>query len=358
MFCCVALILMQWLGLLFGWPTFGILRLLALHSLWSALVVAVVLRGRLAGPSLSEMSQIGRLHEEFFDLFGIVILLDVGIWEKVAELLRDLRVEGLWKFDVEGDVEVSSDEGVASAWHTLVGDHHHVRHGATGVLVLGLGLDDLSRACFDDDVAVVQMLDLPRESGECLVDADFLDDEQVGSLALEEGVVLLLHDEVHVSGFSVWCFVCHATEGDLLVVLHSLLDVDFDDLALVLGAGAGSLTAALAACSLDLRDHARSQLSDLEHDTLSAAGFACLDFADDDLAVDGELDGLALVKILERDLDGVLDAGSLARSRRTTTSAASEEHGEKILAASRRWTILADALQTVLVVCFSLIRVA
>ena len=66
--------------------------------------------------------------------------------------------------------------------------------------------------------------------------------------------------------------------------------------------------------TLDLCDHARSNLTNLHDGALSIALCAGLDVADNDFAINGQLDGFSIVQVFERYLEGVVDAGSLTRA--------------------------------------------
>jgi hypothetical protein len=201
-----------------------------------------------------------------------------------------------------------------------------------------------------------------RIPAEGLVERDGLRGEEVGPLPLEDLVGLFLDDEVHVAGLHPGHLVGVVPEHDPLPVAHPLLDVDLQHLALGLGLGDLALPLAPVAVALHLGDHSRGDLPDLEPDALALAGVALLHVAHDDLAVDGELDGLAVVQVLEAHLDGVVDGGTLARARRpapaSAPAAAAKEHAEQVLAAGGGAGLVVDPLEAVLVVLGPLLGVA
>lgn len=122
------------------------------------------------------------------------------------------------------------------AGHTLVGNDLH-----EWLATDRLGLDDFTGLALDHHLPSVQMLDNPLEAAKGLVQAEGLGNEEVGTLPLEGVVLLLLDDEVDVTGLHVGLLIGHATEGDLLVVAHALVDVNLQDLALLLALALVSL---------------------------------------------------------------------------------------------------------------------
>jgi hypothetical protein len=200
-----------------------------------------------------------------------------------------------------------------------------------------------------------------RIPAEGLVERDGLRGEEVGPLPLEDLVGLFLDDEVHVAGLHPGHLVGVVPEHDPLPVAHPLFDVDLQHLALGLGLGDLALPLAPVAVALHLGDHSRGDLPDLEPDALALAGVALLDVAHDDLAVDRELDGLAVVQVLEAHLDGVVDRGTLAGTRRpapASASSAAKEHAEQVLAAGGGAGLVVHPLEAVLVVLGPLLGVA
>jgi hypothetical protein len=108
-------------------------------------------------------------------------------------------------------------------------------------------------------------------------------------------------------------------KGDGLTLLHTAVDVNLEDLALVddlltvavlaavLGVDDLALTVTVAALLLHLLDH-RAELTEDDLDTLTLAALASLDgallstltlaLATEDVLLEGELRGLALVEVL------------------------------------------------------------
>mmetsp|Transcript_31117 Transcript_31117/g.89981 ORF Transcript_31117/g.89981 Transcript_31117/m.89981 type:complete len:321 (+) Transcript_31117:386-1348(+) len=218
-------------------------------------------------------------------------------------------------------------------------------------VILTFALDDLSRLGLDNDVPAIQMLESIRKSTKSLVQRNILHQKQIGTLSLEHVVFLFLDDEMDVPRFTAWHFVSHTTESNLLVVVSTLFNVNLDNLALVLGLGGISLSLASAACSLHLSEHARAYLTNFHNHTLSVTRGTFFGVPNNDLSVNGKLDSLAIVKVLQRDLDRMLNARALSGSGSSSTTTATEEHAKQIFTTSRiRSSILLDTLKTVLIV--------
>ena len=64
--------------------------------------------------------------------------------------------------------------------------------------------------------------------------------------------------------------------------------------------------------TLHLRNHTRSNLSNLHDGALSIALCAGLDVANNDFTIDGQFDSFSIVQVFEGYLEGVVDAGSLS----------------------------------------------
>mmetsp|Transcript_6017 Transcript_6017/g.12678 ORF Transcript_6017/g.12678 Transcript_6017/m.12678 type:complete len:231 (+) Transcript_6017:223-915(+) len=203
------------------------LRLLTLNTLASALFIRIIFTALRHSASLSEVSQISKFHKVFFHFFGVVFFLNVGVRQQLLELLNNGRFQCFREFHMECNVHISLDKRVSQARHSLVFDYSNVRKGATAIIVGRFSFNNLSRTRLDDNVTSIQVLDFPRESTECLIHADILRDQKISSLSLEEFVVLLLDDKVDITRFDAWHFIRHSSEGDLLVVLHTLFNVHF-----------------------------------------------------------------------------------------------------------------------------------
>lgn len=165
-------------------------------------------------------------------------------------------------------------------------------------------------------------------------ESDFLGDEQVGALALEHRVLLLLDHKDNVARLCTRCLVSLACHLDLVVVVGARLHKHLQHLALVDHAVAVALfaqrprrnvapfTPAAAAVALHLLDHvATSQHLHLDTTpiTIWAAVHlrAALAIAADanDLACHCKLHRLALVQVLQRHAQGILDAASAPWAR-------------------------------------------
>jgi hypothetical protein len=167
-----------------------------------------------------------------------------------------------------------------------------------------------------------------------------------------------LDDKIDVSRFHVGLLVGLSAEDYLLLVLHALLDKDLEDLAFSLSLELVALSRALDAPALDLLDHAQCDLAELELDTPSVALVTNLGFADHDLAGDGELDGLAIVQVLQGNLEGVVDVFSASGTRASSPAATTtKEHAKEVLFASSS-AALFESLEAVFVVFGAFFRVA
>ncbi len=332
------------------------LALLTLHLPWT-LIIAIVLGVPRGGAALSKVLDIRKLQVSLLDVLIIQIVLHLhrGVGQSLLQCgnRRLVELTILRELHTEENIQISLDEGVAVAGHALVGNNLH-----EGLATDSLGLDDFSGLALDHHLPSVQMLHNPLEAAKGLVQAEGLGHEEVGTLPLEGVVLLLLHDEVDIAGFHVGLLVGHAAEGDLLVVAHPLVDVNLQDLALLLAAALVPLTGTGAAGTLELLDHAEGDLTELHDGTLPVAFFAHGGLADEDLAVDGQLDGLAVVQVLEADLEGVVHVVSLAGSGRPPPGSPAEEHAEQIVAAGSSAALFGHALEAVLVVLGALLGVA
>jgi hypothetical protein len=114
---------------------------------------------------------------------------------------------------------------------------------------------------------LVQVLDSKLSSTQCRQQVNLGLAVQVVSLSLESSVGLLLDRNDDISRDNTWRLVTLAIEPDLLSALHSLVDMDLEDLSLrvglfavtglapVLGVHHLSGTLAFVTRLLDLLDH-------------------------------------------------------------------------------------------------------
>jgi hypothetical protein len=186
------------------------------------------------------------------------------------------------------------------------------------------------------------ILNTYSKSTEGLIERQILSDKQISPLPLEQFVVLLLDDKIDVTGFHVRNFIAHTGKRNLLIVAHSLVNVNFQNLSLRSSFRIVTLSSAGIALALHLSDHSRSNLPNFHDSTLTIALGTPLDFSDNDLAVDGQLDRLSIVEIFEGYFERMVDAGALARSR-ATTSTTSEKHGKQVFSRVSM-TVIANAL--------------
>mmetsp|Transcript_26054 Transcript_26054/g.45912 ORF Transcript_26054/g.45912 Transcript_26054/m.45912 type:complete len:263 (-) Transcript_26054:21-809(-) len=175
-------------------------------------------------------------------------------------------------------------------------------------------------------------------------------------LPFEHSVRLFLQHEDNVARLAVGLLIAHAREADLLLVVHARLDVHLENLALLLLLHRVAAAVAVGALLLDLLHHPRTELAQADDGAAAVARAALLGLADDLVAADGQLGGLALVQIFQRDLERVLHVLPLARSRGlAAATAAAEERREDVVGVPA--AALLQALESVLVVLLALLRV-
>jgi hypothetical protein len=156
--------------------------------------------------------------------------------------------------------------------------------------------------------------------------------EQVILLALESGVFLLFDNENDISGYNVWALITLSIKDDLGPVLHSLIDMDMQDLALlddllsvavlalVLLPDGLSLSITVGTNGLESLNH-WTHLAHHGLGTHSVTGTALLDrtllasasitLRAQDVLLESEFRDLALVEIFERNLVDVDDISAL-----------------------------------------------
>jgi hypothetical protein len=143
-------------------------------------------------------------------------------------------------------------------------------------------------------------------------------------------MLLLLYDEVNITGLHFWYLITHTTECDLVTLTHTLLDMYLKDLPFSLECAFLPLSVTLITPYLLLCYHPRSKLACVYNNALSLAMLTCNRRALDDLAIHGKLDCLTIVQILETDLEWMIHGGTFFGTTATTTrpTPAAEEHGE------------------------------
>ncbi len=130
----------------------------------------------------------------------------------------------------------------------------------------------LTRNGLDNERAVVERCYRLFHPAQRLGDVHRHFQDEVDPVPLEQRVLLLVQDDDDVPRLEAGLLVALAAEGDLLPVLHALVDVDLEDfslpidlaavalLAAQLGVDPLTLTLALAAHGLDLLHHPGSKL--------------------------------------------------------------------------------------------------
>mmetsp|Transcript_68424 Transcript_68424/g.149409 ORF Transcript_68424/g.149409 Transcript_68424/m.149409 type:complete len:237 (-) Transcript_68424:69-779(-) len=150
----------------------------------------------------------------------------------------------------------------------------------------------------------------------------------------------------------------HLAELDFVAVRGALLDVDFQDLALLLRPEALAVATAGAALRLHLLDHG-THSHDLDLHTAALAGSALLHAASlvDDLAGDSHLLSGSVVHLFEGNLEGLDDVLGLLAPPATSASASAAEHLAEDVAAVHAAAFF-EALLAEAVVLRSLLGVA
>lgn len=196
-------------------------------------------------------------------------------------------------------------------------------------------LNALARVDLDPQDPVVQMLNVELSSSQSRQQVDLGLDDQVVPVPLEPRVLLLLDDKDDITRLDTRSLVALAGELDLVSTLHTLVDVNLEDLALlrrllgvtrptlVLGVHNLSGSVTFTTGLLNLLDH-RSELTQVNLDTLSLTSATLLDgtllstesvagLADGRFGK-GELLDLSLVEIFEADPDPVNQVFAPSRS--------------------------------------------
>lgn len=170
-------------------------------------------------------------------------------------------------------------------------------------------------------------------------------------------MLLFLDDKIDAPRFHVWLFVGLSAKGNLLLVLHALLDQDLEDLPLPLSFELVALALALGTPALDLLDHSQCDLAELDDNPLSVAIVTDLGGSNNDLPGDCELDGLSVVQILQGDLEGMVDVFSAAGTR-ASSATATKEHAKEVVLASAAAAALFQSLEAEFVVFGACFRIA
>jgi hypothetical protein len=193
--------------------------------------------------------------------------------------------------------------------------------------------DDFTGQDVDLQPALVKVLNVKSTSSQRGQKVDLSLVVQVVTLTLKAGVGLLLNHEHDVSRNDIRTLVTLTVEGDLLSVLHSLVDGDVENLALVDGLLAIALLATVLvlnnlALSVTVGTHGLESLdhgSHLAHHRLHTGTVTSGTLSDGTLLstasitlvaknrlLEGELGNLSLVKVLKGDLVNVDNVSALS----------------------------------------------
>jgi hypothetical protein len=196
-------------------------------------------------------------------------------------------------------------------------------------------LDNLAREDVDNEDSVIQVGNVELSTGKGSDQVNLGIVKQVVAAALETLMLLLLQHNDHIARDSAWGLISFAAEDNLPAIFHATINVDLKNLAnlcdlagiaafaLVLGVDDLSFTTAVAAGLLNLLHH-RAHLSQHDSVALAITGIAGLDSAflatstaalfTDDVLLKSEFGSLALVQILQRDLQSVCDIFTATRA--------------------------------------------
>lgn len=223
-------------------------------------------------------------------------------------------------------------------------------------------LDDFSWHQCHKQRPIVEVLDNKLTASERCEEVELHLANEIVLLALESVMRLLLHDDNHVSWFGAWRLITLSRKGHSLAVLHALVDMHLQEfllrdrlLSLAYATSVASIDdfsgpRTFVAGRLHLLDH-RTHLTEGNANTTSIAGMAGLDctflaalsftFGADDVAGESELGDLALVKVLEGNIDAMHEVFGSARALTTpstwatttkeATAATTKELAEQIL---------------------------
>ena len=196
--------------------------------------------------------------------------------------------DSLGEGDLEDHIQITKVVGLLVEGQALVLDSLDV-----------LWLDNLAWLVLDPDFAAVKMGHHEVHASQCLVQGDLLLHEDVGALALEGLVRLLLHDDDHVAWLDTRVLVALTVECVGLTIWRTFVNFDINDLLLLL------------------------------HAVFSTYGLALLIFLDA-VTVDSDLGLLAVIDVLERHLQRVLEGlhllGHLLLTPTTSTEQVKEVH--------------------------------
>mmetsp|Transcript_404 Transcript_404/g.942 ORF Transcript_404/g.942 Transcript_404/m.942 type:complete len:257 (-) Transcript_404:650-1420(-) len=247
------------------------LRLLALHALATVAIVLILgVVGVTVGGGCRDLSDLisrGGHHGDLLNhlTFRHGLVLAAGGRESGLECGDLGCAERVREVNTENNKEPALGEWAFVHRHTSV--HDGLDH---------VGLDDFTGLCLDNQSATIRMLLGELKTAESLLQGDLLLHEQVGTLAPEHSVFLLVDHKHDISGKLTGSLIGLTLKDNLLVVAHTLLDVHLEHLLLLdnLDALLVALTRTLTARAANLHalDHARSNLGGLQDHTTSITG--------------------------------------------------------------------------------------
>mmetsp|Transcript_28089 Transcript_28089/g.48081 ORF Transcript_28089/g.48081 Transcript_28089/m.48081 type:complete len:452 (-) Transcript_28089:67-1422(-) len=346
------------------------LVLSALYALGAARTLVLVLLVCTAAPAgpTAKLVHIHRRHVAVLLLAGEHHLRGRG--QDLLELADHVRGQCRRKDDTEVHKETPLVEDVAVLGHALAADNLHA-------VVLG----HLAGGHFNLQHAVVEVSDGAGETTQRLRERHVHHHHQVGALALEGFVLLLLHHDDHIAGKRAGHLVGLAGKLDFLSVAHALLNVHLQDLSVLvhLAALAGlalvllrnrlALTLAGATRGLHLLHHTGANLAKghlhTATTTIRASLFATL-LASLAIAIrarfvtrDGQPDSLSVIHIFQRSFNAVDNILTLLRTTTATAPATTKEHRENIVGrVTLTATLALQAFHSVLIICLALLGVA
>mmetsp|Transcript_14643 Transcript_14643/g.49991 ORF Transcript_14643/g.49991 Transcript_14643/m.49991 type:complete len:213 (-) Transcript_14643:665-1303(-) len=207
------------------------------------------------------------------NLLGFVVWRNSLSWRQSPDQSFDVfRCDAsvLRELDLELNVKLALHERILMHGHAFIFNSLNIAR-----------TDQLALFRLHNKLSLVKMLNDEMAATESFNKFDSLLHQQVIALPNELWMLFLLYNEDDVAGQHSRLLIRLTRKRDLLVVLHTLVDLDLKHFlllgcllsatfcALVLGFDAGAGTFAIRAASLHLLDHTRSNLSHNELHTMS-----------------------------------------------------------------------------------------
>jgi hypothetical protein len=250
------------------------------------------------------------------------------------------------EFNFEKNEKVTSLIALLVEGETLVNDSHNF-----------VGLDHETGLVLNSELGAIEVSHDKVDTGESFKEGNFLLNEQVSTLTLEDLVRHLFDNNDDIAGLGTGELISLSVEDVVVAIRGTLIDLSLDDLlllddllsianfALEFFVDNFSLTSAIVTGALRLRVHAGAELDHLGDHTTSLATRTLLDSAfftaetiassADSLSVDSNLGLFAIINFFESDLEGVLDGLSFLGTTFLLGSATtSSEHREDIVHAT------------------------